>query len=578
VTFLLDLTSLQRLDKIHMAQKIPLLYEKIVKPMKRQNPNASDSLTDTRYFQPFYLCFSYIVLSLLTFLIFSCAIIIHGTTGVCLDLSQKGLYVSSVNDPGSPLKRGDFIQQVNGIGYEKMLHLFAPYPFSNPETYKITIIRDNEKLALILKNKPLSLFDFTTSAFFFLLAIFILSGLSLAALFRAPPGQPSHIFLSSMISFSLATTADLPLFFGVIQPGFVSWYYILTLISGWLAFSSWAHFVLRYPRERDLLLGRPILIGAIYLVLPAVSCLLAWFPADSSSAFFSQLCRLRNWAVPIIIPGTFFKHVFDVVTSKEPSIKDQIVLPLITAVFGISPYLFLYALPGLMMDRPFISSNIVTLLAMSVPLSLFFSLIRHRLFDVDEIISKIISYTALILFLSLTYSLFIAGLKRWFFGRAILSEELFLLFIIGTALFFQPIRSRLESLINRLFNRQRQIPAKALHAFSEKITTSLRQSDLLQTLVDKLPEQMDISGAAILLMAEKQSLIYPENLDFENYIWPESRLYSIFREKEQPYLATDIIAKDKDLNHELNLLRKKGFNLVFPLTWTSQNQKGFRNS
>ncbi|MCF6245886.1 MAG: ATP-binding protein [Desulfobacula sp.] len=532
------------------------------------------SSSQAKFFRPPIFFFGYAGLSFVIFISFCWVTLIQGTTGISLDFSQKGFYVSSVEASVETIKPGDLIVQVNHQDYDKRLYSIFLSPFSSVPTHDITILRNSKKIMLPLEARPLSLIEFIASAFPFLLVILVLFVLSLTAFTRSPADQPSHIFLISMISFAIAVSADIPFSFGSLQPAVVFWYYIVVVISIWIAFSSWAHFVLRYPEQRDLLTGRPFLIVLFYLMPPLVSILAAWGLADDSSAFFSQLIRVRNWAAPFIIVGTFSKHVFDVYTSSDPSIKNQLLTPLIAAVFGISPYLFLYLLPELIIDRPLISLHTVTLMATSVPLSLCLSLVRYRLFDVDKMVSRIVSYTALIVILSLVYSLVIAGLKRWFFGRSILSEELFLLFTIGTILFFQPAISWIEKYIDRIFYRRRPVPAKIFHEISDKITASLRWPDLLHAIVGELPEKIGITGAALILVEENQSRCYPENVNIEAYPWGESRLFSIFKDTERSFLLTHYKGDEKALENELGLIKKENYTLVFPLKST-RSSPGF---
>lgn len=528
----------------------------------------------TGYFNPSFFFVGYAVLSFTASVIFCWVIIIHGSTGLSLDLNQKGFYVSAVKDARTDIQEGDFIQKVNAEEHEVLLHSLFHSSFAFFQIHKFTVLRDKKLFEVDITPHPLSISDFVAQAFPFLTVILILTTLSLAAYFRAPGGQPAHIFLVSMISFSLSTTADLPLFFGVIHPGFVSIIYFLTLISGWIAFSSWAHFVLRYPVERDFLTGRPLTILLIYIIPPLASCLLAFIMSNSTHPFFSQLSRLRNVTVPFIIFGTFGKHVYDVVTTSNPMIKNQLVSPLIISVFGISPYLFLYALPSLFVDHPLISANLVTVLAMSVPFSLFISIIRYRLFDIHEMVSKIVSYIVFIAILSMSYAFFIAGLKRWFFGRAILSEEVFLLFMIGIMLIFAPVISRLEKLIDRIFYRHRPVPSEVMHEISAKITTSLHLSDLLKVTVDDLPIGIGITKAALILVEENQLRCHPENEVLNTIRWPKNHLFTYFKTTGEPYLYTHLPENIPQLSHELSLIKDQGFSLVLPLTSTL-SQPGF---
>jgi len=103
---------------------------------------------------------------------------------------------------------------------------------------------------------------------------------------------------------------------------------------------------------------------------------------------------------------------------------------------------------------------------LAIPLAIGVGILRHRLYDVDLVLSRGLAYTALAAFITAAYLLVVvgAGLLVGTGGRPNL-----VLSIIATALvavLFQPVRNRIERLANRLIYGVQANPYEALAELS----------------------------------------------------------------------------------------------------------------
>jgi len=105
--------------------------------------------------------------------------------------------------------------------------------------------------------------------------------------------------------------------------------------------------------------------------------------------------------------------------------------------------------------------------------------------------------------------------------------------------------------------------------FSGRIASSLHLPDLVNVLVSELPRQLQITGVGLMIMEEKRSRLYPENLRFGSQLWSKSRLNSLLKDGQHFFLCKPI-ADDAELSRELMEIEMAGFSLVYGLQRGSQ--------
>src|SRR5215207_977887 len=112
------------------------------------------------------------------------------------------------------------------------------------------------------------------------------------------------------------------------------------------------------------------------------------------------------------------------------------------------------------------------------------AILRYRLYDLDRIISRTLAYGLLTLLLGGGYAVVVLGLGQ------LLGRETPLVVAAATlavAAVFQPARRRIQSLVDRRFNRRRHNTAERIAAFS----THLRDQVDLDTLQGELLAVVD---------------------------------------------------------------------------------------
>jgi len=493
---------------------------------------------------------------------------VQGDVGFQVDKTQHGLLITRVITPVNPVHRGDCIVALQAIPYPQALgYLF--FPCAREKALRVTIERNGHRFRMSLRSVPLTLTRLTVLAGprFALITFFLL--LAAVARFRAPESIPARLFFLMVCALSTSVAATMSSCVTVLYPPVLSASFLLLTVSNWFGFGSLLHFALRFPPGHDLLADKKWPLFLIYLLPPAFSLFASFFAGGISPAFWGWLQRFRNAFLPAIIIAVFAKMRWDYRQMQTRREKKRFRPIVLSYWISFGPYLCLYLVPNLVADHPLISFRTVVLFFLVLPLAYLYVLLRHHLFDADRLLSRLISYGILTGLVLVFYALLLAGMKRWLFGREMLSEELFLVFFCASVLFFWPIQKRMESLVGRLFLRYRPVPATLLHQFSNKIAGLLSVPEIIEAMVRELPSKINVQTVALMLLDQKHSRLYPESLRFGSSPWPQSELVSRFRHPRQIYIRTDQSPVHAALERELLEIRKAGFSLVLPMRTAS---------
>ena len=113
------------------------------------------------------------------------------------------------------------------------------------------------------------------------------------------------------------------------------------------------------------------------------------------------------------------------------------------------------------------------------------AILRHRLYDIDIIINRALVYVSLTALLALVYIGSVVGLQSLL--RVLTGQEYTLAIVASTlaiAALFNPLRRRLQALVDRRFYRRKYDAAKTLAAFNARLREETNLDSLSNDLVE----------------------------------------------------------------------------------------------
>ncbi len=125
---------------------------------------------------------------------------------------------------------------------------------------------------------------------------------------------------------------------------------------------------------------------------------------------------------------------------------------------------------------------------------------RYRLWDIGVLINRTLVYGALTITLGLIYAGLVIGsqaLLHGFIGPT--NDVAIVISTLAIAALFQPLRRRLQNLIDRRFYRHKYNAAKVLSAFSATLRNEVDLATLSEQLVTVVEETMQPAHVSLWL-------------------------------------------------------------------------------
>jgi hypothetical protein len=183
-----------------------------------------------------------------------------------------------------------------------------------------------------------------------------------------------------------------------------------------------------------------------------------------------------KWVVFAIIIGLLVEAVFTLVAVFFPSL-DQ----------SGSLYWLLY-------------NNISSYALLLIPVSLTIAILRYRLWDIDNLINRALVYGTLTFLLALVYFGLIFVLQ--FLLGSVISQTNDVIIVISTltiAALFEPLRKRIQKIIDLRFYRSKYDAAKTLEAFGSTLRNEVDLSTLSEQLLTVVQETMQPEHVSLWL-------------------------------------------------------------------------------
>jgi hypothetical protein len=154
---------------------------------------------------------------------------------------------------------------------------------------------------------------------------------------------------------------------------------------------------------------------------------------------------------------------------------------------------------GSALERPgwtLVGAVFAALLFCLIPTAIGVALLRYRLYDIDRIINRTLTYGLLTVLLGGGYTVVVLGLGQ-LLGRD--SSLVVAIATLAVAAVFQPARRRVQAAVDRRFNRRRYNTAQTITAFSARLREEIDLDTLSAELVSVIDQTMQPTTVSLWL-------------------------------------------------------------------------------
>ncbi|MGH7687117.1 MAG: sensor histidine kinase [Candidatus Dormibacteria bacterium] len=149
-----------------------------------------------------------------------------------------------------------------------------------------------------------------------------------------------------------------------------------------------------------------------------------------------------------------------------------------------------------------------------LPVAAGIAIFKHRLYDIDMVISRTLVYGSLAVFITAVYVGIAVGIGALIGGGGKPNLGLSILATAIVAVGFQPVRELVQKVANRLVYGKRATPYEVLSQFSEQVAESYAVNDVMPRMARVLAEGTGAQRADVWLrsgMVWRDAAVWPED-------------------------------------------------------------------
>ena len=164
-------------------------------------------------------------------------------------------------------------------------------------------------------------------------------------------------------------------------------------------------------------------------------------------------------------------------------------------------------------DAFLVGNGLIDLFMLLIPLSIGIAILRSRLYDIDVLINRTLVYGTLTALLALMYVSLIFALQ--YLLRGIISQNNDVAIVVSTlviAALFQPLRHRIQVIIDRRFYRRKYDAAKIVETFSATLRNEVDLNQLRDHLIAVVQDTMQPAHVSLWLRESNNKLPRPDRV------------------------------------------------------------------
>ena len=156
-------------------------------------------------------------------------------------------------------------------------------------------------------------------------------------------------------------------------------------------------------------------------------------------------------------------------------------------------------LAGAAVPQNTVLSSILYAMVLCIPLAVAVAVLRYRLWDLDRLVSRTVTYAVVTALLVVPYLLIVPAAGRLVQGSGSLAVAAATL---AAAAAFAPLRRRVQGLVDRRFNRRRYNAARTVEGFAARLRDQVDLDALSAELLAVVDHTMQPVGASLWLRSQ----------------------------------------------------------------------------
>lgn len=405
--------------------------------------------------------------------------------------------VITINSP--PLRKDDIVTALNGIPLNSREH--TEYLCDNLAIGSLVSITVNRDGSLITTQSVLTSYYDNFYNIVLLIAALSFFIPAVVVLFKSQQTPVKYVYHW----LSMSTGLMIMLTYGRID-FFPEYFRILLRVLFDLAYITtpfiFIHFTFVFPRIKFK--NYHYIVYALYALSALLAIISAYYLYNiiivDSTLWIEKYLSFRNSFIrSLFVPAIIFivfTLLHSYLVSKDHSERSKLLWVYIGMVFGPLIYVLLYLIPNLITSHPLINEAFMLLAVTVSPVTLFIAIVRYRFWDVELFINRATVYGSVIAGLASVYIaiMYILSkfLQQFFSDFNFYAGDLPIIFsALTVALLFQPMKSKIQTYVDKHFFRVRYNYRITQRHFAERMKFCYNQSQVssivAKTLTDILP-------------------------------------------------------------------------------------------
>ncbi len=417
------------------------------------------------------------------------------------------IIVSDV-EPGSPLRLGDEILAIDGQRLaERTAHLPGGLPVAAGDTLTYLVDRAGETLSVDVTLRSFPILRAIGDWWPMLLVAALLVATSVTVFWARPRDPAAHAtLLTSAIGIvAIIGAGFFPLMAVDLVAGDQFWRHFTGQVAFALLWGATLHFAIAFPastvtrRQRWLIAagyaGPLVMYGLVWLLTLVV--------------LRSPLERIHVLVVPVL-PALFaYPPLIVTVLVREYAAQRgeptrRPILWLLVALAGsVVGYFAVWVVPVIVTGTPVVPYEMQALPFMAVPIAMAAAVLRYRALNIEVAVSRTVVYGALTIG---AIGVYVGVISAWsaVFGP-VTNIWWQAMVVAAIAVLSQPVRRRLQGLINRRLYGERDDPYRVVSALASRLENTPTAATMLPEIVETVSAALRLPYMAIEIQARGRS-------------------------------------------------------------------------